>query len=157
PHRPPRRPGQGGRSHRPRHARPRRRRAALRLQALARPLLDPLRSTTARNDAVNIQTVPSIPLFQSVPKRRRWDVARLTEEVDVPAGQRLTVQGGYAQEFFIVVEGSADVYRDGEQVATVEAGEFFGEVGLLDGGGERTATVVARSPMRLLVLARTQF
>jgi CRP-like cAMP-binding protein len=106
---------------------------------------------------VNLDTIPSIPLFCSVPKRRRWDVARLTDEVDVPAGRRLTVQGGYAQEFFIVVEGSADVYRDGEQIATVEAGEFFGEVGLLGGGWERNATVVARSPMRLLVLARHQF
>jgi CRP/FNR family transcriptional regulator, cyclic AMP receptor protein len=106
---------------------------------------------------VNIDHVPSIPLFASVPKRARWDVARLTDEVDVPAGRRLIAQGGYAQEFFIVVEGTADVYRDGERVATVEPGEFFGEVGMLGARWERNATVVARSPMRLLVLARNQF
>ncbi len=106
---------------------------------------------------MNLDAVTAIPLFASVPKRRRWDVARLTDEVEVPSGRRLIRQGGYAQEFFIVVEGAADVYRDGELVATVEAGEFFGEVGLLGARWERNATVVARSPMRLVVLARNQF
>ena len=75
----------------------------------------------------------------------------------MPAGTELTKQGGRAQEFFVVVSGTADVTRDGAHVAALEAGDFFGEVGLLGAGRERTATVVATSPMRLLVLARRQF
>jgi CRP-like cAMP-binding protein len=75
----------------------------------------------------------------------------------VAAGARLTRQGGYAQEFFVVVSGTADVYRDDQRVGRLEAGEFFGEVGLLGPRWERSATVVATSPMRLLVLARRQF
>lgn len=106
---------------------------------------------------LNLSTIDSIPLFASVPRRRRWHVARLTDEVDVAAGTALTRQGGYAQEFFVVVEGTADVYRDGERVAGLGAGDFFGEVGLLGPRWERSATVVATSPMRLLVLARRQF
>ena len=106
---------------------------------------------------MNPNTVRSIPLFASVPKRRRWDVARLADEVAVPAGRELTRQGGYAQEFFVVVSGTADVFRDDERVGALEPGDFFGEVGLLAARWERTATVVATSPMRLLVLARHQF
>ena len=56
-----------------------------------------------------------------------------------------------------MVAGSADVFRDGERVGALEPGDFFGEVGLLATRWERTATVVATSPMRLLVLARRQF
>ena len=47
------------------------------------------------------------------------------------AGPELTRQGGYAQEFFVVVSGTADVFRDDERVGALEPGDFFGEVGLL--------------------------
>ena len=106
---------------------------------------------------MQLSTVDSIPLFASVPRRRRWHVARLADEVGVSAGAALTRQGGYAQEFFVVVSGTADVHRDGERVGALGPGDFFGEVALLGPRWERTATVVASSPMRLLVLARRQF
>ncbi len=102
-------------------------------------------------------TVTSIPLFASLSRRRRNDLARLADEVDVPAGYRLTSQGGYAREFFVVVSGSAEVTRDGAPVGTVAPGDFFGEVGMLSPRWERTATVVATTPMRLLVFARREF
>ena len=106
---------------------------------------------------MNPRTVKSIPLFASAPRRRHQEVASWADEVAVPAGTELTRQGGRAQEFFVVVSGTADVTRDGAHVAALEAGDFFGEVGLLGAGWERTATVVATSPMRLLVLARREF
>ena len=106
---------------------------------------------------MNPETVKSIALFASVPRRRRRVVASWADEIAVPAGTELTRQGAYAQEFFVVVSGTADVTRDGAHVAALEAGDFFGEVGLLGAGWERTATVVATSPMRLLVLARREF
>jgi CRP-like cAMP-binding protein len=117
----------------------------------------PVPLLTESRAPVELNAIASIPLFASVPRRRRWHVARLADDVGVPAGSELTRQGGYAQEFFVVVSGTADVFRDGERVGALEAGDFFGEVGLLAAGWERTATVVATSPMRLLVLARQQF
>jgi CRP/FNR family transcriptional regulator, cyclic AMP receptor protein len=108
-------------------------------------------------DAMHLSTVPSIPLFADVPRRRHWHLARLADEIAIPAGHELTRQGGYAREFFVVVSGTADVDRDGERIGRLEAGDFFGEVGLLGPRFERGATVVATSPMRLLVLARRQF
>ena len=106
---------------------------------------------------MHLSTVESIPLFASVPRRRHWHLARLTDEVDVAAGTELTRQGGYAREFFVVVSGTADVHRDGERVGRLGPGDFFGEVGLFHPRWERGATVVARSPMSLLVLGRHQF
>ena len=106
---------------------------------------------------MHLSTVESIPLFASVPRRRHWHLARLADVVEVPAGAELTREGGYAREFFVVVSGTADVHRDGERVGRVGPGDFFGEVGLLGQRWERSATVVATSPMRLLVLARRQF
>jgi putative flavoprotein involved in K+ transport len=116
---------------------------------------EPARNGKEQN--VNLETVKSIPLFASVPKRRHLEVASLADDVDVPAGTTLTREGGYAREFFVVVSGTADVHRDGEHVATLGPGDFFGEVGLLGAKWERNATVVAASPMRLLVLARRDF
>jgi CRP/FNR family transcriptional regulator, cyclic AMP receptor protein len=106
---------------------------------------------------MDLSTVEATPLFASLPRRRHWHVARLADEVDVAAGTELTRQGGYAQEFFVVVSGTADVHRDGERVGALGPGDFFGEVGLLGPRWQRSATVVATSPMRLLVLARRQF
>jgi CRP-like cAMP-binding protein len=106
---------------------------------------------------VELSTVASIPLFADVPRRRRWHLARLADEVGVSPGVELTRQGGYAQEFDVVVSGTADVHRDGERVGALGPGDFFGEVGLLGPRWQRTATVVATSPMRVLVVARRQF
>ena len=106
---------------------------------------------------MHLSIVESIPLFASVPRRRHWHLARLADEVEVAADTELTRQGGYAREFFVVVSGTADVHRDGERVGRLGPGDFFGEVGLLGPRWERSATVVATSPMRLLVLARHQF
>jgi CRP/FNR family transcriptional regulator, cyclic AMP receptor protein len=106
---------------------------------------------------MNPTAVSSIPLFSPIARRWRMEVARLADEVHVPSGYGLTEQGGYAREFFIVVAGTADVLRDGRLVGTLGPGDFFGEVGLLSRGWTRTATVVATSPMRLLVLARQEF
>jgi CRP-like cAMP-binding protein len=100
--------------------------------------------------------VSSIPLFASLGRRERTEIARLTDELDVPAGAELTGQGEYAREFFVIREGTADVTRDGEHVATLGAGDFFGEIALLDSGW-RTATVVAATPMKLLVMAPQEF
>jgi cAMP-dependent protein kinase regulator len=107
--------------------------------------------------SVELSTVESIPLFADVPRRRHWHLARLADEVVVAPGAELTRQGGHAHEFFVVVSGTAEVRRDGERVGELGPGDFFGEVGLLGLRWERNATVVATSPMRLLVLSQRQF
>jgi CRP/FNR family transcriptional regulator, cyclic AMP receptor protein len=112
---------------------------------------------------MNDTLIRSIPLFAGVGRRRQRKLAALVDEVTVPAGTTLTAEGAYAKEFFVIVEGSARVTRRDrspapalELLATLGPGDFFGEGGLL-GAPSRSATVVATSPMRLLVTGPREF
>jgi CRP-like cAMP-binding protein len=102
------------------------------------------------------EIVGSIPLFDALPEGSHGEIARLADELEVPAGTELTRQGEYAREFFIILDGAAEVVRDGERVNTLGPGDFFGEVGLLSSTW-RVAAVVALTPMRLLVIAPREF
>jgi CRP/FNR family transcriptional regulator, cyclic AMP receptor protein len=101
-------------------------------------------------------SVKDVPLFASVPKREHGNVARWADEVYVPAGTTVMKQGEYAREFAVIVEGSAAVVRDGEHLTTLGPGEFFGEVGMLE-GPSRSASVVAVTDLRLLVVGPREF
>jgi CRP-like cAMP-binding protein len=76
--------------------------------------------------------------------------------MDFTAGQVLCRQGEGGEEFFVIVSGTAEVKRDGRSLRQLGPGDFFGEIALID-HGPRTATVVATSAMRCLVLAHGQF
>lgn len=69
------------------------------------------------------EDVRTIPLFASIPKRRHEQVARWVDELIVQAGTTLTVQNAFAREFFVIVSGTADVFRNGQRVARLGAGE----------------------------------
>jgi CRP-like cAMP-binding protein len=83
-------------------------------------------------------------------------VARWADEVDVPEGKHLVDEGRFAYEFFVIRGGTAEVRHGGEVVTELGTDDFFGEIALL-GGGKRTATVVAASPMRLIVMSARDF
>ena len=92
-----------------------------------------------------------IPLFQRLGRRELQRIASVADELDVSEGKTLLHQGDFAHEFMVVLEGSAEVQRDEKHVAELEAGDFLGEAAALD-RGQRNATVVASSPMRVLVM-----
>lgn len=100
--------------------------------------------------------VRTIPLFEAVPRSHRAEVARVTDRVTAAAGEVLIRQGELAHEFFVILDGFADVIRDGRPVAVLGPGDFFGEIALV-GPPFRTATVVARSDLDLAVVARREF
>jgi CRP/FNR family transcriptional regulator, cyclic AMP receptor protein len=93
----------------------------------------------------------SIPLFSSLSDEELESIAPFAEEVQVPEGKPLVKQGQYSYEFMAIEEGTAEVLRDGEHVANLGPGDFFGEIGLLE-RDLRTATVVAKSPMKIVTL-----
>jgi CRP/FNR family transcriptional regulator, cyclic AMP receptor protein len=99
--------------------------------------------------------VQSIPLFAGLSKDDQKVVAQYADEVDVPAGKVLAEEGRLAYEFFAIRDGTADVTLGGQHAATLGPGDFFGEIGLL-GGERRVASVVATSPMSLVVLTGSQ-
>jgi CRP/FNR family transcriptional regulator, cyclic AMP receptor protein len=93
----------------------------------------------------------AVPLFASLSKKELRELAKHTDEVQVPAGKRLANQGELAYEFFVITEGSAEVTQGDRKIREIGTGDFFGEIGLLE-SERRTATVTATSPMSLIVM-----
>jgi CRP/FNR family cyclic AMP-dependent transcriptional regulator len=99
--------------------------------------------------------VASIPLFAGLSKDDQKVIAQYADDVDVPAGTKLAQEGRFAYEFFAILDGNAEVTREGAAIATLGPGDFFGEIGLLS-SERRVASVTATSPMRLAVLTGAQ-
>jgi CRP/FNR family cyclic AMP-dependent transcriptional regulator len=98
----------------------------------------------------------SIPLFAQLSDAEREQVARWTDEVEVDEGKHLVDEGKLAYEFFVIEEGTADVRHGDDVIARLGPGDFFGEIALLE-HIRRTASVVATSPMRAVVMFGRDF
>jgi CRP-like cAMP-binding protein len=98
----------------------------------------------------------SVPLFASLSKHERRDVARFADEVDLPEGKELMTEGDWAYEFFAIEDGRARVLRGEETIAELGPGDFFGEMGLI-GRLPRNASVVTASPMTAVVMTAPNF
>jgi CRP-like cAMP-binding protein len=91
-------------------------------------------------------------LFRGLDERGLAAIAAVAIEVDFPAERVIARQGEIGTGFFVVVEGTVRVVRDGAMVAKLGPGEFFGELSVLD-GEPRVAQVVTDGPTRCLALA----
>ncbi len=83
-------------------------------------------------------------------------VARHSDDVDLREGQILMREGTSGRECFVIAEGEAVVRIDGEEIATVGPGDIVGEMAVLD-HEPRSATVVAKTPIRAIVMTSQQF
>jgi CRP-like cAMP-binding protein len=97
-----------------------------------------------------------VPFFGGLSKRELDAVAREVDELDFPAGRELTRQGEFGHEFFVIVDGTAEVLLDDAVIAQMGPGDFFGELALLE-EERRTATVRTTSPLRALIMTRQDF
>jgi CRP/FNR family transcriptional regulator, cyclic AMP receptor protein len=97
-----------------------------------------------------------IPLFAGLGRKERKSVARQADEVDIEAGRHLVREGEFAYEFFAIEEGTAEVRRGDQFLAELGPGDFFGEMGLI-GNVTRNASVIATSPLTVLVLTGSAF
>jgi CRP/FNR family cyclic AMP-dependent transcriptional regulator len=103
-----------------------------------------------------LEHLARVPLFSACNKTELKSLARRTNDMKVDAGQVLIRERHGAYEFFIVVEGQAEVSRNGQSVAILGPGDFFGELALLD-PGLRDATVTALTAMEIIVLPQWDF
>jgi cAMP-dependent protein kinase regulator len=101
---------------------------------------------------VDPESLSSIPLFSSLPEDALRKLAFWVSELSVSQGKHLVEEGDYAYDLFIIQDGTAEVQHDGQPVAELGAGDVFGEMGVLK-NDRRNATVVAKTPMRLLTLS----
>ena len=98
----------------------------------------------------------SLPLFGSLSDSELAEVAGWFEVREVGAGVRLAGEGATGYSFFVISAGEVAVSAQGDELATLRAGDFFGEVALL-GEGRRTATVTTTTPSTMLVLFGLDF
>jgi CRP/FNR family transcriptional regulator, cyclic AMP receptor protein len=103
-----------------------------------------------------VEALKRAPLFEGLSRKELVQLARLTDDVEIPAGRVLCREGDRGREFFVLVEGKVDVARNGRGVATLGSGDFVGEISLLE-PTPRTATVTAQTPVRFFVLTPKDF
>jgi CRP/FNR family transcriptional regulator, cyclic AMP receptor protein len=93
----------------------------------------------------------AIPIFSNLSDEEAKRLAAFATETSVADGQILMKQGDYSTELIGIEEGTADVIRDGEKIASLKEGDLIGEMGLLE-REPRNADVIATSPMRVMKL-----
>jgi CRP/FNR family transcriptional regulator, cyclic AMP receptor protein len=108
-----------------------------------------------RKDA-KIELLKGVPLFARCSKKELAEIAQIADEIDLADGKQLTKEGARGREFFVLVEGSAEVKRKRRKIGTLGAGDFLGEIALVT-KVPRTATVTTTSPVRALVVSEQNF
>lgn len=108
-----------------------------------------------RKDA-KTELIKRVPLFAQCSKRDVAAISSIADEIDLKEGRELTREGAPGREFFVLVDGTADVLRKGKKINSLKGGDFFGEIALVH-RAPRTATVKATSPVHALVITERNF
>ena len=102
------------------------------------------------------QLLKAVPLFARCSGGQLADIAAISYEKEFPAGSELIREGAASGSFFVLLDGTAQVSVGGEDVRTLGAGDFAGEIALI-AHGPRTASVTTTSPARALVIPGQKF
>jgi CRP-like cAMP-binding protein len=106
---------------------------------------------------VEVDTGRIAPFFPELPADELAELAGAMREVEFPAGAQVIAVDDYGTAVYFIESGEANVFPgDGEDVEPLGPGDTFGEIGLLL-TGQRTATVVARTPLQLLSFSGLDF
>lgn len=108
------------------------------------------------SQAAKVEALARAPLFECLSRKELTQLAKLSDDLEVPPGKVLCREGESGQEFFVITEGKVEVTRKGKLVKQRGGVEFFGEIALLE-NTPRMATVTAKTPLRLFVLTRRDF
>jgi CRP-like cAMP-binding protein len=103
-----------------------------------------------------IHALRQIPLFESLGFVELVKVLNILHIRRVKAGENVIKEGEASSRFFVILDGGAEIRRQGETVSELAPGDFFGEMGLID-DSPRSADVVTTEPTHLLVIHRDDF
>jgi len=109
-----------------------------------------------RRSSQKTDLLKKVPMFSNLSQRHLREISKHADQVKVGGGTVLAQQEKKGWEFIFIVEGKARVKKDGKVINQLAAGDFFGEISLID-GEPRTATVTAETDMTLLVVNKTSF
>ena len=96
-------------------------------------------------------SLASVPLFAGLSGRQLRKIAKSTTEITYEAGDLIVREGGRTKTLFVVLEGTARVVRNDRTIARRSAGDYIGEISMID-QRPRAASVIADTPMRCLIL-----
>jgi CRP-like cAMP-binding protein len=102
------------------------------------------------------ELIKAVPLFAHCSKKELDRLVNELDEIEMPSGRVLTREGEMGREFVVLVDGTAEVTKNGRRVNLLGAGDFLGEIALIS-GEPRTATVTTTSDADLLILTARSF
>jgi len=105
---------------------------------------------------VDARRLAGLSVLADLPEGEIDALSGAMTEIDAAAGAKVVTVDDYGTAIYFIEQGEADVLIEGEPSLALGPGDSFGEIALLL-TGERTATVVARTKMRLLSLAGHDF
>jgi CRP-like cAMP-binding protein len=98
----------------------------------------------------------AVGIFSGLSRKELERLSTWTDELSIREGEELATEGRFAHEFFVIEDGAAAVLQGGERIGELGPGDFFGEIALLE-TERRTASVVAETPMEVIVMFRPNF
>lgn len=105
---------------------------------------------------MDVAKLDGLQLFDGLSSQQLEMIAQYAVDVDVPEGTELVRDAALAWDFYVIKEGSAEVRHGQTKLATLGAGDFFGEIGVLASDRRRTASVVTTSPVKAIRLTTHQ-
>jgi CRP/FNR family transcriptional regulator, cyclic AMP receptor protein len=103
-----------------------------------------------------VDVLADVPLFEGLSKRQLRKVAQCAIARRYPRFTAVVREGARGDSFFVILDGTATVKRPGKRHIKLKAGDFFGDMALID-GAVRTATVETDSDVLTIQIGRTQF
>ncbi|TMC80255.1 MAG: cyclic nucleotide-binding domain-containing protein [Chloroflexi bacterium] len=103
-----------------------------------------------------LKALGQVPLFAHCSRKELEFVASRGDELTVPAGQTLTREGRPGDTFYVLLDGEAEVKINGRRRRVLKAGDFLGEISMVD-RGLATATVTTLTDARMFVMSHAQF
>jgi CRP-like cAMP-binding protein len=102
-----------------------------------------------------IRHFQAVPLFASISKKGIRALVQAADEVDLSSGKVLVRENEWGRHLYVILRGTAEVTKEGKRLRELVPGDFFGEMAFLS-GARRTATITARSDMRVMILGPQQ-
>ena len=103
-----------------------------------------------------LELLKRVPLFAQCTRPQLQQIASIADEIDFREGKQLAREGSTGREFFVIVDGTAEVTQGRKKLRTLSDGDFFGEISLIT-KLPRTATVTTLAPTHALVITDRAF
>ncbi|MCK5586143.1 cyclic nucleotide-binding domain-containing protein [Candidatus Bipolaricaulota bacterium] len=100
-----------------------------------------------------IALLKTTPIFAHTSEKSLESMLKTAVIKTVSSGDKVVQEGQGGVGFYLILDGKAEVIKEGEKLAELETGNFFGELSVID-GQPRTADVVAVTETKCWILSQ---